>query len=240
MVVGFTTTYAISAYHHWCCEFESRLGLGVQHYVIKVCQWLATGQWFSLCPPVSSTNKTDRHDITEILFRVALNTIKKQTNIWLWSFSSDIVLNSWPMVSESLFFILHLLYDNSTTLSKSFTCCSGQQLFYIFMSTIEKTHFDISYILDLICYKHPNCHDITEILLKMVLNTINLPINIQWLLLPAIRVQFSPDIYLVYPIVTTLTLTLSMLLVKMNYGHSDWKRCKSKSVDFLLHHKLFN
>jgi hypothetical protein len=24
MVVGFTTTYAISAYHHWsCCEFES-------------------------------------------------------------------------------------------------------------------------------------------------------------------------------------------------------------------------
>jgi hypothetical protein len=35
MVVGFTTTYAISAYHHWCCEFESRLGRGVQHYVIK-------------------------------------------------------------------------------------------------------------------------------------------------------------------------------------------------------------
>jgi hypothetical protein len=31
MVVGFTTTYAISAYHHWCCEFESRSGRGVQH-----------------------------------------------------------------------------------------------------------------------------------------------------------------------------------------------------------------
>jgi len=31
MVVGFTTTYAISANHHWCCEFESRSG--VQHYV---------------------------------------------------------------------------------------------------------------------------------------------------------------------------------------------------------------
>ena len=26
MVVGFTTTYAISAYQHWCCEFESRSG----------------------------------------------------------------------------------------------------------------------------------------------------------------------------------------------------------------------
>ena len=31
----------------------------------KVCQWLTTGQWFSPGPPVSSTNKTDRHDITE-------------------------------------------------------------------------------------------------------------------------------------------------------------------------------
>jgi len=35
MVVGFTTIYAISAYHHWCCEFESRSGPGLQHYVIK-------------------------------------------------------------------------------------------------------------------------------------------------------------------------------------------------------------
>jgi hypothetical protein len=35
MVVGFTTTYAISGYHHRCCEFKSRSGRGVQHYVIK-------------------------------------------------------------------------------------------------------------------------------------------------------------------------------------------------------------
>jgi len=33
MVVGFTTTNANNAYHHWCCEFESRSGRGVQHYV---------------------------------------------------------------------------------------------------------------------------------------------------------------------------------------------------------------
>jgi hypothetical protein len=26
MVVGFTTTYVISAYHHWYCEFESWTG----------------------------------------------------------------------------------------------------------------------------------------------------------------------------------------------------------------------
>jgi hypothetical protein len=30
-----------------------------------------------LFSPVSSTNKTDRHDITEILLKVALNTIKQ-------------------------------------------------------------------------------------------------------------------------------------------------------------------
>ena len=29
MVVGFTTTYAISAYHHQSCEFESRSMRGV-------------------------------------------------------------------------------------------------------------------------------------------------------------------------------------------------------------------
>ena len=40
----------------------------------KVCQWLATGLWFS---PVSSTNKTDRHDVTEILLKVVLNTINQ-------------------------------------------------------------------------------------------------------------------------------------------------------------------
>jgi hypothetical protein len=77
MVVGFTTTYAISAYNHKRCEFESRSGkmYSIQHYVIKFVRDLQTGWWFSLGPLVSSTNKTDRHDITEILLTVALNTI---------------------------------------------------------------------------------------------------------------------------------------------------------------------
>ena len=33
------------------------------------------GWWFSPDTRVSSTNKTDRHDVTEILLEVALNTI---------------------------------------------------------------------------------------------------------------------------------------------------------------------
>ena len=43
----------------------------------KVWQWLSTGRWFSRGPPVSSTNKTDRHDIAEILLE--LSTIKQTT-----------------------------------------------------------------------------------------------------------------------------------------------------------------
>jgi hypothetical protein len=43
----------------------------------KVYQWLATGRWFS---SVSSTNKTYHHEITEILTKVALNTINKPTD----------------------------------------------------------------------------------------------------------------------------------------------------------------
>ena len=41
MVVGFTTTFAISVYHHCSCEFESRSGeLYSIHYVIKFVSYL--------------------------------------------------------------------------------------------------------------------------------------------------------------------------------------------------------
>jgi hypothetical protein len=43
---------------------------------------MATGQWLSLGTAVISTNKTDCHDITEILLKVALRSIKQTNNIW--------------------------------------------------------------------------------------------------------------------------------------------------------------
>jgi hypothetical protein len=52
----------------------------------KVCQWLATGWWFSL---VFSTNKTGRHDITEILLKVALNTIPSIILTLIWHLVSS-------------------------------------------------------------------------------------------------------------------------------------------------------
>jgi hypothetical protein len=49
---------------------------GVQHYyAIKFVSDLRQVDGFSPGSPVSSINKTDRHDITEILLKVALNTI---------------------------------------------------------------------------------------------------------------------------------------------------------------------
>ena len=41
----------------------------------KVYQLPAHVRWFSPGPPDSSTTKTDRHDIAEILLKVALKTI---------------------------------------------------------------------------------------------------------------------------------------------------------------------
>jgi hypothetical protein len=69
----------ISAYHHYRCEFEPRSWRGVLDTILcdKICQWLATGWWFSPGTPVSSNIKTDCHDITEILLKVALNTINQ-------------------------------------------------------------------------------------------------------------------------------------------------------------------
>ena len=52
----------------------------------KVYQLLAYGRWFSPGTPASSTTKTGRHDISEILLKVALNTTKSinQSIIWVW------------------------------------------------------------------------------------------------------------------------------------------------------------
>ena len=40
----------------------------------QVCQLFAHGGWFSPGTPASFTTKTGRHDIAEILLKVALNT----------------------------------------------------------------------------------------------------------------------------------------------------------------------
>ena len=50
-------------------EFESRAWRGVLNTIL--CDEIS--QWVSPDNPVPSTNRTDRHDIAEILLKVALN-----------------------------------------------------------------------------------------------------------------------------------------------------------------------
>ena len=78
-------SYGSWIYNYLCNQCLSSLTLWVQILLRqgvldttlndKVCHWLTTGLWFSPGTLVSSTNKTDCHNITEILLKVALNTI---------------------------------------------------------------------------------------------------------------------------------------------------------------------
>ena len=50
----------------------------------KACEWLATGRWFTPGTPVSSTNKTDHHDLTAILLKVAISTTTSTNKLNAW------------------------------------------------------------------------------------------------------------------------------------------------------------
>ena len=50
----------------------------------KVYQLLAHGRWFFLGTPASSTTKTGRHDIAEILLKVALNTKNQKSSTFIY------------------------------------------------------------------------------------------------------------------------------------------------------------
>jgi hypothetical protein len=74
-----TSAFAVSAYHHYRCEFEPRSGdvYSIQRDVIKFVN--ESGDFLRVLW-ISLTNKTDRHDITKILLKVALNTINQNQN----------------------------------------------------------------------------------------------------------------------------------------------------------------
>ena len=61
--------------NQWLTPLALWVRIALRRGVLDTTLWLLTGQWFSPGTPVSFTNKRDRHDITEILLKVALNTI---------------------------------------------------------------------------------------------------------------------------------------------------------------------
>ena len=97
MVDGFTTTCAKVANTTNIVSLNPTHSevYSIQHYVIKyVSDFWQAGQWFSPGTPVSSTNKTDRHNIAEILLKVALNTIHLDINTWF-----QLYFYGWPALT---------------------------------------------------------------------------------------------------------------------------------------------
>ena len=106
MYVGpsLSSSYGSWIYNYLCKQYLSPLTLwvrialrrGMLNVTLfdKVCQQLAAGRWFSPGSLVSSTKKiTYCHDITEILLKVALNTINQPTTNVFPIFTSSIYWN---------------------------------------------------------------------------------------------------------------------------------------------------
>ena len=103
----------------------------------KVCQWLAAGWWFS---PVSSTNKIERQDKTEILLKVALNTNPIQLVI-LYSTSCihSLMYPVWCSMKIQYFPINpNIILWSIPLFTYSYNCWRRKKLFYVSMSQVIK------------------------------------------------------------------------------------------------------
>ena len=77
----------------------------------KVYQLLAHGRWFSPGTPASSTTKTGRHDIAEILLKVAVKTPKINQN-------QSIVVNSSFWRRKIRFMVFNAILNNISVISR--------------------------------------------------------------------------------------------------------------------------
>jgi hypothetical protein len=178
---------------------------------------------YSLGTRVSSTNKTDRHDITDILLKVLLNTITPSMYLFPWImliklrlskiyvflfrvrpklmyFFSEYVQNlciSFQSMSKIYVFLFRVCPKSMYFFSEYVKniCISFQSMskIYVFLFRVcqKYMYFFSEYVKNLctlctsflIYFKYNalnyanNRHDITEILLKVALNTINLTLN---------------------------------------------------------------
>jgi hypothetical protein len=138
------------------CEFKSRIwGVVLDTKLCdKDCQWLATGRRFSPGTPVSSTNTTDSHDITETLLKVALITITL-THRYVWGIMYTLLkyINVKHHSSNSLYFIF-----------LSFFIFSSHQIIdYLLLSFC--TSFCLNHIK--ICVYHSTVLELNALLFKI-------------------------------------------------------------------------
>ena len=102
----------------------------------KICQWFATSRWFSPGTPVSSTNKTDRNEINEILLKGALSTIKQTNKHFALFFnycSANVKLTDWMFFNvfqHWYFFVFHFFNDSSSGSLIGFCQMLGDVAYY--------------------------------------------------------------------------------------------------------------
>ena len=104
----------------------------------KVCQWLMPGRWFSPGPPVSFTNKTVCHVITEILLKVVLKPSNKhfqKMNVQIKIFFFYPLINSLESFLES-----HVIpfTHNATVFLNLGLCVTRCGIKCIYVSVVSK------------------------------------------------------------------------------------------------------
>ena len=115
----------------FCLFLPLRRGLLDTTLCDEVCQWLATDQLVSPGTPVSSINKTDYHNIAEILLKMALSTI----TLTLTTFFFAMVLSMLLWFTASGYTFLYLQ-----------TCLSHHFSWYQILSIENSPHIMLKYL----------------------------------------------------------------------------------------------
>ena len=120
--------------------------------MIRFIQGLETCRWFSPSTPISSTNKTDSHDISEILLKVALNTIIQTKPVMLQLVIYHIlIMHLTPYISALVKQLLGDLIDWMHALSlcynDSTTCTMKLSSFRFLWDFVLIRTFLVSYFL---------------------------------------------------------------------------------------------
>jgi hypothetical protein len=96
----------------------------------KLCEWLATSRWCSPDTPVSFINKTDRHNRTEILLKLALNT----TTLTFTQQSKCIIIIPPVQIGHSW----HLICNGKSLMNFMFSVVKQMIWWLLFLSLVRE------------------------------------------------------------------------------------------------------
>ena len=174
----------------------------------KVCHWLATSRWFHPGTQVSTTNKTERHDISKIVLKVAAKHHKpKQTS------NSHKPITNTAWVRTRLYKLQKGCTRLTVTSDNIYQLLAHGRLLSpgtLVSSTVNTGR-----------------HDIAEILLKVALNTIN-----------QIKSNIYIYIYSIYIRLKIKPNSVRIRFLELSNFCSSLDGIWTHSIDTLQHHSL--